>query len=220
VLDDLVQEAQDSLGPREREALWVRGMSDGQIDLYRVGYSETPLPLPGLGKVDDCWVFPLTNTLGQIRGVQVRPVIRSRKIYADYFAPGAEAEPVMYGLGQAMQSCWALGACCLVEGVFDLPPIQRAFEPTFATLKAGAPPGLIRVLRRLGIRVYTGWDNDKAGLKARSNLQKYAPDIKTWDLALPALPMPNGGRSKDPGDLWELWGTKKMTEFVTGITST
>lgn len=202
------------MGDREREALLVRGMSDLQIDLYRVGYSQDPLPLPGLGHVDDCWVFPLTNTLGQIRGVQVRPVVRSRKLYVDYLAPGSDAEPALFGLGEAMAHCWDLGYCCLVEGVFDLPPIQRAAPATVATVKAGLTPGLARVLRRMGVTVYLGWDNDPAGLKARSDCRKNHPDLTTKSIQYPKLALPDGKFTKDPGDLWELWGTKRMTEFV------
>jgi hypothetical protein len=214
-LEEIVAEAVEAMGDRELEALLVRGMSEAQVAQYRVGYSQDPLPLPGLGKVDDCWVFPLTNSLGQIRGVQVRPVVRSRKIYVDYLAPGSEAEPVLFGLAEAMPHCWELGYCFLVEGVFDLPPIQRAAPATVATVKAGLTPQLARLLRRMGVRVYLGWDNDPAGLKARKDCRINHPDLSTVSVHYPKEPLPKGGTTKDPGDLWELWGTKKMDEFVT-----
>lgn len=214
MLDELVAEAQESLGEREREALWVRGMSDEQIDRLRVGYSEQPVPLPGLGKVSDCFVFPLTNTLRQVKGIQVRPVNRTNKVYADYFLPGSEAEPVLYGLGEAMESWWAGNQVCLVEGVFDLPPIHRTFPATIATMKAGAAPIVIRLLRRMGGLVYLGWDNDSAGSKSRHNIQKYNPELQYHDIQYPKLAMPSGKLTKDPGDLWELWGTAKFAKFI------
>lgn len=214
VLEALVAECQDKLTPQGREALWLRGLSDSQIDLLRIGFSEQPLPLEGLSFVSNCFVYPLTNTLGQIRGVQVRSSSRATKVYKDYFALGAEAEPVLFGLGEAMKTCWEAGYLWLVEGVHDLPPIQRHRPSVVATLRAGATPAVIKLLRRLGVVVYCGWDNDATGEKFRSNLIKYNPDIDCRGVRYPVLDMPGGGKTKDPGDLWEVWGSSKIATYL------
>src|SRR4051812_13467368 len=92
-----------------------RGASDSQIETFQLGYLNRELPagLPnhflewarGGEKLDDVFVLPLTNTLGEISGLQFRHVDRERAGYMDYFVD--RKETVLFGLGQAVASMWA-----------------------------------------------------------------------------------------------------------------
>jgi hypothetical protein len=74
-LDDLVVFAQGRLDERVRSALWGRGVTDEQMDLYRIGHLNSilpSLPMPEAkefcewarvdGRIDDVFVLPRTNS--------------------------------------------------------------------------------------------------------------------------------------------------------------
>lgn len=110
-LEDLVSASHERVDDRVREALWARGASDEQIETFQIGYIDQELPpaeypanflaWSGEGKkLADCYVFPLTNPLGEVRGLQLRSVERDRRDYMDFFVD--RSEPVFFGLGQAV----------------------------------------------------------------------------------------------------------------------
>jgi hypothetical protein len=119
-----------SLDESTREEFWLRGVSDQQIDLYRLGYIGLTPP-SGVEYSEEfrrwwtrhkenlveSFVFPLTNWLGETRGLQLRPVLRERKHYMDFFLD--RKEPVVFGLREAAQAVWDSGEVVIVEGYFD-----------------------------------------------------------------------------------------------------
>jgi len=113
-LDTLVDFAHSNLGDAEREALWMRGFSDEQIALYRLGCVLTELPELGTeagpflkwvhdrGGLQGQFVLPMTNAQGQVRGVQFRFIDRAKKGYGIYSIE--EDEPVLFGLGPCVMA--------------------------------------------------------------------------------------------------------------------
>lgn len=223
-LEDLTQFAHEQMNDRPMETLWGRGVSEGQIENYRLGYLDRYLPdadyPPGFLEWwekqprDDVFVFPLTNTLGQVRGLQLRHVDSARKGYTDYLS--TKEEPVYFGLSQAMPGIWESGIVCLVEGAFDLFPIQRHLPFTVSTLHAGLPTPLWRVFRRLVRKIILAYDMDAGGWDAvRQITQKYREYVDVTALRLPSVAYKSKGRSvKDPGELWEVWGDDKLGVFL------
>lgn len=223
-LEALVQGAQAQLGSRELEELWSRGVSDLQIEQYRFGYLDQYLPeanypnefIEWWGSQDrsDVYVFPLTTTQGQVRGIQIRHVERSDKGYTDYIAD--REEPVLFGLGQAMPSIWSSETICLVEGVFDLCPVQRHIPYTVATLTAGVPGNLWRVLRRLVKRILLVYDDDATGLdKSFQIAREYGKSFKVDILKYPPRKMFKRPSQKlDPSEIWEAWGDSRFGVFL------
>lgn len=224
-LEELVSYAQGNLTDQEREALWMRGVSDEQIASYRLGYLNQHLPpLTKAGhflewcrngqKLDSVFVIPLTNTLGQIKGVQFRHVDRTRSGYMDYFAD--KNEPVLFGLAQAMPSIWETGVVCIVEGAFDLFPVQRHCPNTVATLTAGVSKGFTAVLKRLCHEVWMLYDRDVPGQKASENFSKFhGSEFKVVIVNLPVLTVPHTGKlAKDPGEVWEVQGDEAFGVFM------
>lgn len=221
-LETLVEEAQGFLGEREREALWTRGVSDEQIDRYQLGYLDRDLPTadypPGFLKWwnkqprDDVFILPLTNTLGHVRGLQLRHVDLERKGYTDYIAD--KEEPVLFGLAQAMPAVWETEKICLVEGVFDLLPLQRHIPPIVSTLHAGIPKNFWRILRRLVTQIDFAYDNDPQGIKvAFGTAREYAGAFRFNILQIPKVPF-RDRYVKDPNELWGVWGDERLASYL------
>lgn len=219
----LTDYAQTNLTERVKEALYGRGVSEEQIVAYRIGYLNHDLPdLEGAeaflrwsqGKLDDVLVLPLTTTLGVIQGFQFRHVDRERKGYQN-FMPYKE-EALLFGLAEAMPYVWRTGTIYLVEGAFDLFPIQRHFPGVVATLTAKIPENLVPVMRRLVHTVWVGYDADPAGKAATKQIVRelgsefsvrpvYYPPVKAYGSDRPI---------KDPGELWEAWGDDQFGKFI------
>lgn len=223
-LDDLVEFAQDQLDDRVLEALWGRGVSEDQVEQYRLGHLDRELPTADYPEAflewwekqprDDVFVFPLTNTLGQIRGLQLRHVAPARKGYTDYLS--TKEEPVYFGLAQAMPRVWDSEKVYLVEGAFDLFPLQRHLGGVVSTLHAGLPTPLWRVFRRLVRKIVLAYDMDSGGRDAAFEIiRKYREHVEVQVLKLPPIPYKSKGRPvKDPGELWEVWGDERLGVFL------
>jgi len=227
-LDDFVGHAAGNLTERAREALWARGVTDEQTSLFQIGYLDRELPEgidfpPGFldwsfrgGKLDDVFVLPLTNTLGEIHGLQFRHVDRERTGYMDFIEKG---DLVLFGLGQAIPHIWETRSILLVEGGFDLFPVQRFYAPTVATLTARVVDPLVRILRRLVDRIWLGYDMDDTGRKASARfVRQHGEEFGHVGIVdYPRVCMVDGKLSKDPSDLWEAWGDQKFSAFLASV---
>jgi len=223
-LDDFVALSQSQVDEHIQEALWGRGVDDTQIELYKLGHFPGAIPdldmpesfqkwLHGMSeRLKDSFVLPLTNTLGEIRGLQFRAVDRSRTGYVDYFLD--DTEPVLFGLGQAIDPLWASGDVWLVEGAFDLFPIQRAFPNVISTLTARVTEQFLRMLRRLVRRIYLSYDMDETGRRACSKIVKYTGFEIIKNVEYPEVVKVDGKKAKDPSDYWEAWGDERLGSFL------
>jgi len=223
--DDFVEYTCALVNDRVLESLNARGVSDEQVKLYNVGYVHHELP-SGIdfpedflkwcrqgALLDDCYVFPLTNILGEVKGFQFRHVERERGGYHDYL-PG-KSEAVLFGLKEAAQHIWQTESVTLVEGVFDLFPVQRHIPEVIPTMTAGVSEPLLWFLRRTCKKLTFGYDNDSGGRGAVYRFKKaHGKEFRVGDLVYPKLPMLNDKTTKDPGDLWELWGDARFGDFL------
>lgn len=227
--DDLTAFAAAGLNAQHRDILYGRGVSDEQMALFKIGYVNRHLPpLEGAEeflqwchqgkKLDDMFVFPMTTPLGAIGGFQFRHVDREKKGYTDFFI--VQDEPCFFGLAQAMPHIWETESVWLVEGVFDLLPLQRHFGAIFPTMTAKVTPPVVRLLRRLVRRVWLGYDMDPPGRKAAAEfVREYGREFETRVVSYPRLcKVGSQELVKDPGDLWELWGDAKVGAFVRSFT--
>lgn len=222
----LVEHAQAQLGERELEVLYTRGVSDEQIELYHLGYLDRTLPeledgegflkkYEGTHWLRDVFVLPLTNTLGQIKGLQLRHVETSQKGYSDYTP--YEDEPILFGLAQAMPHVWESGALWMVEGGFDLFPIQRTCPNIIATLTNRLTEAVARTLRRVTDELWVAYDMDSEGRKAAARVRRQrGQDFQRMhDVKFPRVRTLDGkGRVKDPAELWEVWGDERLGPYL------
>lgn len=197
-----------------------RGVSPEQMLQYQIGYLDRELPKgmaesflewsKGGEKLDDVFVLPLTTALGVVRGFQFRHVDRDRSGYMDYFIDRREA--CLFGLRQAITSMWESRSVYLVEGAFDLFPIQRATPNVVATLTAYTNKNTIRLLRRIIQRVWVGYDMDTPGRDGCKKFERHhGRDFEVYTVSYPRV---HGAPMKDPGELWEAWGDAQMIPFI------
>jgi DNA primase len=225
-MNELVQYANQNLTDSAREFLYGRGVTDEQIEKYQIGYVDNFVPphanteafrvwSGGGSKLSNVLVFPLTNVLGEVKGFQFKPATRSVREYMDYFE-GEVDEPVFFGLAQAMPKVWETKSVWLVEGIFDLFPIQRYFEAAFPTMTARVTDSLVRLMRRFVSKVWVGYDSDKKGRDAAWTFVKaHGKEFDAQIVNYPRLPIPGSDKvTKDPGDLWEIRGEQWMQSFV------
>jgi len=223
--DDLIDFARGNLDERVQEALWCRGASPEQIAEFKLGYLDGVLPsgVPQAfkewshdgGKLKDSYVLPLTNPLDVVSGFQFRSVDKSNKGYLDYFL--VRDEPVLFGLGQAIPHMWSSNSACVVEGAFDLFPVQRVLPYTISTITAKVTDDLLRWLFRLVRKVYLFYDADSTG---RSACREFAREhhLDFDHLQIMEYPrgvtLSNGKLVKDPADLWEVWGDDLLGPYI------
>lgn len=219
-MQDLAAYAAERVDGRVRDSLRLRGVSDLQIELFQIGHLDQELPewVPAgfcgwaRNKISDVYLFPLTNACGDVKGFQIRAVDRKKAGYSDYLPEKWEA--CLFGLGQASKHMLDTGSVFLVEGVFDLFPVQLAFAPTIATLTARAGSTLAAVLRRLVDRVWVGYDMDAAGRRGCANFERsYGKDFEVYIVSYPVK-----AGQKDPGDLWEAWGDERFAAYIQAST--
>jgi DNA primase len=223
--EDLVKYAQSNLDDRVLESLWCRGVSPEQITEFNLGFLNGVLP-DGLpvefrkwahdgNKLKDSYVIPLTNPLGVVSGFQFRSVDKSNKGYLDYFL--IRDEPVLFGLGQAIPHMWSSGSVCVVEGAFDLFPVQRVVPFAISTITAKITDILLRWLFRLVHKVYLFYDADSTG---RSVCREFVREHQSYFEHLHVMEYPrgvtlsNGKLIKDPNDLWEAWGDDLLGPYL------
>jgi len=225
-LNDFVLWCHGNLDERVRESLWARGVSEEQIATFQLGYINSSLP-PEIeivsdfrewskegSKIIDSFVLPLTNPLGDVLGVQFRSVERDNRGYLDYFL--TRSEPALLGLGQAIPHVWESSCICIVEGGFDLFPVQRVFPFTVPTLTSKVSDVLLRWLYRLVECVYIFYDSDSAGRKASADfVRDHGLEFKIKPIMYPrGVVLPTGKLVKDPADLWEAWGDDKLRAYL------
>jgi DNA primase len=223
--DDLVKYAQSNLDDRVLESLWCRGVSSEQITEFNLGFLDGVLP-EGMpvefrewahegNKLKDSYVLPLTNPLGVVSGFQFRSVDKSNKGYLDYFL--VRDEPVLFGLGQAVPHMWSSDSACVVEGAFDLFPVQRVLPFSISTITAKVTDILLRWLFRLVHKVYLFYDADSTGRSAcREFVREHRSDFEHLHvMEYPrGVTLSNGKLVKDPADLWEAWGDDLLGPYL------
>jgi hypothetical protein len=119
-------------------------------------------------------------------------------------------------MAQAMPHVWKTKAVWLVEGVFDLFPIQRVHPNVIPTLTNRVSDPLGRLLKRLVTDLWLAFDMDEKGREAvRKTTWNYRKDFTIHDIRLPRpFSLDGKTRVKDPSELWEAWGDVKFEKFL------
>lgn len=226
-MEALARAAHGQMRAESREALWARGVSDEQIDSFTVGIlpgSALPASVACDSKFVAWWgahkrhfknplVFPLTTSLGVVQGLQFRDREQRIRGYLDYFE--SKEEPALFGLSHAMPSVWETECAWLVEGNFDLFPIQRHVPNVISTLHAGVSGPLRRALRRIARTLVVAYDMDTTGRKVSFDLVRDLKDeFEVKVLGFPRVAMLSGRKTKDPNELWSVWGDQALGAFI------
>jgi DNA primase len=171
-------------------------------------------------RLEDWMVWPLLSPRGRVIGIEGRHP--SRKEITRYMLPQTEWFPVFTGmLPDVMERIWQGGDIWIVEGIFDLFPLEwvvPAKDVVLATQRARLTAKHIEFLRRFarqsGQYVRMVYDNDETG---RKGVHDWVDDTgrKRWGglrrlgrVGVKALEVKYSG--KDPGDVWSKGGLSAM----------
>lgn len=221
-LDNLCSAAHDRLLQSSEilDTLYLRGVDEGQVKDYQLGYVDKfPVEIPEAYRhkfkgLSNAVVFPLTNLAGTIGGVQCRSVDRVKKQYHTFYLD--EVLPTGFGIGQSAYHMWSQGEVMVVEGPFDLFPVQRVVGSVIATLTAKMTQEVERMIRRMVKSLWVGYDRDEAGQKGAVNAQTrlQTQQLRVITIKWPVVKRQDGSICKDPGDLWETMGTHRFNNML------
>lgn len=155
-------------------------------------------------------VFPLTDPLGTVVGVQLRSP--HEKGYRDFLAVPTELCPLAFGLHVALPTAFQTRRLVLVEGVFDYFALAPYAPDTVAMLTSTASLSMRRLISRYAVLVVCLTDMDAPGRRGAYKLAglpipvEYArpkditnrvPKPPPYQVVFPMY------TEHDPADLWK-----------------
>lgn len=156
-------------------------------------------------------LFPMTNAMGLKKAFQVRTPDPKIKDYWKLYTLRAGIDALFFGTNVAMPHIWKTREVYLVEGIFDLFPMQRVFPNTLCCGTATLNPEQMTFLERYVDRVHVAFDHDEQGEKFFEKF--YRKYRREFDLI---EKVSYGG--SDPSDSWERLGEEKFRkQFGTEI---
>ena len=202
-LQELVR-ASEQLPPQAVDYLASRNVPLATAQAHRIGWCPSGWPVPdGAGpeflrwqrnSLHDRLLFPLTDPLGRIIGLQTRKLDDKR--YLMYYAVNRDWCTPCFGMAQSAQAIVDQQHAVVVEGVFDYMALKAAgCEVGLAQLTAGPTRGMVRFLRRHCRRVTALLDMDEAGRHGVRTLQY---ELEPHGVSVTAPPY----AAHDPGDFW------------------
>lgn len=168
---------------------------------------EDGLYIPG-GRIKNCLVLPLTSYTGSIVGIQLRAMDEKRH---DEFVITKRPEAFAFGLGPNINSIWSSRSVLILEGSFDLFPIDRLVTSSCISICTNTINQKIgKFLLRYVDEVNLCLDLDLAGRQGvKSFVQNYGHDLIVKNIKCPKIKE----KDKDPGDFWSSVGDQKFSEF-------
>ena len=168
-------------------------------------------------------ICPFWSPRGAILGFEARRL--DRKDLSRYLLPEAAWQPIFFGTRTAMPKIWAGAELWIVEGQFDIYPLEWVVPPENAILGAGRakltdkqveflcrfPPKMINMAfdtDEAGRKGTLGWA-DAAGKRhwgALDVLQRAGLPCRDW--------IYEGG--KDPGEIWDRGGVEGLKRAFSG----
>jgi hypothetical protein len=193
---------------------------------WEIPYNETPGdeifrkkygPPRGLN-LHGWLVCPIYSPKGKVIGFEARNT--ERKALSEYLLPEAAWNPVWLGLTpEAMRKIWDGASVWVVEGLFDLFPLEWVVPPqdvVLGTLRAQLTDKHVEFLRRFCRGwVHMAYDLDEQGRKATrgwtDDSGKYRwgalDKLKRVDILSREVPYTGG---KDPGEIWDKGGVDAL----------
>lgn len=167
---------------------------------------------------------PMWSPKGTLIGCEFRTTMGNKNIQ-DYRLPNTRWAPFFLGMKQAMPKVWAGGSVWIVEGLFDLAPLDWVIPKTdavLATVRAKLSDQHVAFLRRFMVKgawVHMCYDKDETGRKAtvgwndaETGKRRYGALEALQRVGLPCRDVPYSG-GKDPGELWDAGGIKAIRKM-------
>lgn len=159
-------------------------------------------------------VCPIRSPKGQLIGFEGRSI--HKKYITDYRLPEEAWNPFWIGTRRAVEKLWAGGDLWIVEGLFDLLPLEWALSPSatvLASVRAHLSHAHVEFLRRF----CRGWvnmcyDRDETGIKAthgwidKQGKKRWGAIERLQRVGLKCRDTPAYSGGKDPGEIWDRGG--------------
>ena len=164
---------------------------------------------------------PVVSPKGKVIGFEARNT--EKKALSEFLLPEAAWNPVWLGLcPSVMQRIWDGGDVWVVEGLFDLFPMQWLVpedDVVLATLRARLTDKHVEFLRRFCQGwVHMVYDQDEQGRKAtfgwtdQEGRRRWGALDKLKRVGLKCRDVPYSG-GKDPGEIWDLGGARALRSY-------
>ena len=176
---------------------------------------------PKMTPLTDTLIIPLYSPRGGLIGLESRGI--EEKKLTRFLLPSAQWNPVFIGLPLGMERIRAGGTIWIVEGVFDLGPLQLAVAETdvvLSSLRARLTDQHVEFLRRHARGgVHMVYDNDETGQRGTHDWHDDNGKLRWGALTrlsyagveCRAIPYAGG---KDPGEIWEQTGTEGLRKAL------
>lgn len=226
-LDRIVRTAHRYIwdSPEAMQYLEQRGVTEEQIQHFEIGYIPEDKWPPYIDEKKDpgvtedekhYWaksykgallkgklIFPITNALGMVSAIQARSPKNDKKDYWKFYSLRAGIDALFFGTKGAMQSIWDKGEVVLVEGIFDIFPVQRVFPNTLCVGTAHLEEKQVKFLKRYVHTVNIMFDNDRQG---RSFFSKFYNEHRRDFDHIQQITY----AGKDPSESWRRLGEEKF----------
>lgn len=171
-------------------------------------------------KLDGYLICQAWSPRGRLIGFEGRSIHEKRIV--DFRLPEAAWNPFWLGLKSAMPKIWAGGDVWVVEGLFDLCPLQWVMpsdDAVIASVRAHLSHNHVEFLRRF----CRGWvnmvyDQDETGRKATHGYVDKTTGKRRWGaiqvlerVGLKCRDKPYIG-GKDPGEIWDKGGAAAVRD--------
>jgi DNA primase len=171
-------------------------------------------------------VCPFFSPRGKVIGFEGRTwQWKDDKRITDYRTMEAAWNPVFLGLTEeTVRRLWEGGDAWVVEGLFDLAPMERIVpgrDSVLATVRAKLSDAHIEFLRRMlrrGASVHMVYDNDETGRKQTHGWEDTKTGKRRWGalevlerVGLNSRDVPYRG-GKDPGEVWDRGGENALRQ--------
>jgi DNA primase len=188
----------------DREALYHTGLLIRKMNLS---------PLKGY------ITFPLYNQYDQLIGFSGRPPISNEQVKLQnmkkYWHTIIDKRNFLFGFNKAKVPALEQGYIIIAEGQFDtITAHQFGIQNIVSTCGTALTENQIILISRYTDKAYVVFDNDEAGRRAFSQLQKH--NIEGIKLIPVILPDSSDGAKEDPDSFIRKYGKDKFLECLLG----